>query len=384
MAVKDVSLDIKKGEIVGFIGPNGAGKTTLLKMIAGLLPVDKGTIEVNGSVTALLALGVGVVPEMTGRENILYGGMLLGMSKNEVRSKMDSIIEFAELNDFVDRPMRTYSSGMRARLLFSISMSIVPDILIVDEALATGDSYFVKKCSRRIREICESGATILFVSHNLRHIKELCDKCYILQAGQLLASGDSESVIAEYISGIIARNDAKLMEELQANVLTSSAGTGEVTISDICFVSANSERVNTLFIGEPYSLNIYAKSVSDFAKVKVALEVRSEKSSGTYAFVPPPLPIFTEAEKLFSLAQGENLIKIDFDSLCIGDGEYSVDVFVFSGEADFVFSIEKSYCHYVDVMKFQATYQNSTYFRRRSLCEIPVRRISACSISLKS
>src|SRR4030043_2468986 len=183
LAVKDVSFEIQKGQIVGIIGPNGAGKTTLLKMIAGLLDVDKGNINVYGKITALLTLGLGFHLEFTGRENIFYGGLLLGMSKREILRKMPGIIEFAEIGDYIDRPLRTYSSGMRARLVFATSMSIDPDILLVDEALATGDSYFVQKCSKRIEEICKSGATILYVSHNMWHIQQLCHRAILMDRG---------------------------------------------------------------------------------------------------------------------------------------------------------------------------------------------------------
>jgi ABC-type polysaccharide/polyol phosphate transport system ATPase subunit len=212
-AVNDVSFEIKRGEVVGIVGPNGAGKSTLLKMIAGLLNIDGGTLEVNGRVTALLALGVGVHPEFTGRENIFYGAMLLGMSKREVLGKMDSIIEFAELGDYIDRPFRTYSSGMRARLLFSISMSIDPDILIVDEALATGDSYFVQKCLRRIREICQGGATILFVSHNLQQVKTLCRRAFLMHNGYMLKTGESDSILEAYSDLAFQQADAALRKD---------------------------------------------------------------------------------------------------------------------------------------------------------------------------
>ena len=139
--------------------------------------------------TALLALGVGVNPEFSGRENILFNGILLGLTKEEVLRKTPDIIDFAEIGEFINQPFRTYSSGMKARLLFAISMSVAPDIMIVDEALATGDTYFVKKCARRIRDLVSGGTTILFVSHNLHQIVELCDRAYLMSKGQMISEG---------------------------------------------------------------------------------------------------------------------------------------------------------------------------------------------------
>ena len=228
-AVKSVSMEVKRGEVVGIIGANGAGKTTLLKMIAGLLPVDGGTLEVNGKVTALLALGVGVNPEFTGRENILYNGMLLGMSKREVQRKMPEIIEFSELGDYVDRPFRTYSSGMRARLLFATFITIEPDILIVDEALATGDTYFVQKSSQRIRDMCRSGATILFVSHNLTQIEQLCNRAYLMSEGRVEEEGEPSTVISRYFSLAMSKR-ATGQETTLYDELAISGGTGDVRL----------------------------------------------------------------------------------------------------------------------------------------------------------
>ncbi len=205
-AVRNVSFEVRRGEIIGIIGPNGAGKTTLLKMIAGLLPVDGGRIEVNGTITALLALGVGVHPEFSGRDNILYGAMLLGVPKATVLARMDEIVAFADIGPFIDQPFRTYSSGMRARLLFAISMSISPDILIVDEALATGDAQFLSKSRQKILELCKSGATILFVSHNVEQIREICGRCLLLYNGTLIKDGASEEVIAEYFRLVDEKN----------------------------------------------------------------------------------------------------------------------------------------------------------------------------------
>lgn len=210
-AVRDVTLQVKRGEVVGIVGPNGAGKSTLLKMIAGLLPVESGTIAVRGRLTALLALGVGINPEFTGRQNILFSGLLLGMTREEIDGKVDSIIAFAEIDDFIDRPMRTYSSGMRARLLFSISMAVDPEILIVDKSLATGDSYFVAKSGQRIRELCKSGATVLFVSHNITQVEELCERAVLMADGQIIDEGKPAEIAVSYNRWAFAREAKKAL-----------------------------------------------------------------------------------------------------------------------------------------------------------------------------
>jgi ABC-type polysaccharide/polyol phosphate transport system ATPase subunit len=198
LAVDDVSFDIKRGEVVGIIGANGSGKTTLLKLVSGLLFADSGEITVNGTVATLLALSVGIHPEYTGRENIYYSGLLFGMKPDEIRAKMDSIIEFADIGQFIDMPLRTYSSGMQARVLFSLAMSLERDIFIIDEALATGDAAFFAKSQRRIIDLCDSGATVLFVSHSLPQIRELCDRVIVLNKGRIIGDGDPETQIQKY------------------------------------------------------------------------------------------------------------------------------------------------------------------------------------------
>ena len=259
-AVKDISFELARGEIVGIIGPNGAGKTTLLKMIAGLLEVDQGTIRVNGRVTALLTLGLGFHLEFTGRENILYGGMLLGMSKKEVFRKMEGIIEFAEIGDYIDRPLRTYSSGMRARLIFATSMSIDPDILLVDETLATGDSYFVQKCSKRIEEICKSGATILYVSHNLWHVQQLCHRAILLNKGEIMGDGNPAAIVSQYHQ-LIFEEEKKhpLIRENQD--LKMTGGTGEVILSDIRIKDIHGKETAGFHTGDVMTIELFYESL---------------------------------------------------------------------------------------------------------------------------
>ena len=198
VALNRVNLEVRRSEIVGVLGRNGAGKSTLLKVISGTLERTAGDMEVRGRVTAILQLGTGFHPEYTGLENIYMGGMCLGMSRQEVDSKLDSIIEFSELRDVIEHPFKTYSTGMQARLTFSVAISVDPDILIVDEALSVGDARFQQKCFSRIQLLREKSTTVLLVSHDTNTITALCDRALILENGCVYAEGEGKEMSVVY------------------------------------------------------------------------------------------------------------------------------------------------------------------------------------------
>ncbi len=197
-ALKRVSFEVGDGEVVGIIGNNGSGKSTILKIIAGVYPPSTGRVEISGKVAALIELGAGFHPDMTGRENILLNGLLLGLTKREIRAKEERIIEFAELGDFIDSPIKQYSSGMLMRLGFSIATEVDPQILLIDEILAVGDADFQAKCAQRIDDFCRRGKTIIFVSHDMNSVRQLCQRVLLMDHGVLVADGRADEVIAIY------------------------------------------------------------------------------------------------------------------------------------------------------------------------------------------
>lgn len=197
-ALNDVSFEIKKGETVGIIGTNGSGKSTILKLIAGVILPTKGQVTVNGRISPLIELGAGFHPELSGRENIYLNGTILGLTKKQIDERFDQIVEFAELADFIDSPVKHYSSGMYMRLGFAVAVHVDPEILLVDEILAVGDTAFQQKCFQKMHSFREMGVTIIFVSHSLETIADFCERAILIDHGSLLASGRPNEVITEY------------------------------------------------------------------------------------------------------------------------------------------------------------------------------------------
>jgi ABC-type polysaccharide/polyol phosphate transport system ATPase subunit len=201
-AVKNVSFDVQHGQMLGLIGRNGSGKSTLLKIVAGVYRPTSGKVEVNGSLAPLIELGAGFHHDLTGRENILLNGLLMGYSKREMLEREERIIEFAEIGDFIDAPVKQYSSGMYMRLAFSVATEIDPDILLIDEILAVGDAPFQQKCIQRMQSFRQADKTILFVSHSMDQVARLCDRAILIEQGTIIANGPPEEVIAMYQSSM--------------------------------------------------------------------------------------------------------------------------------------------------------------------------------------
>ncbi len=234
-ALKDINFEVKKGECLGIIGTNGSGKSTLLKIITGVLNPSEGEVAVNGKISALLELGTGFNMEYTGIKNIYLNGTMMGYSKQEMDQKVNSIIEFAEIGEFINQPVKTYSSGMFARLAFAVAINVEPDILIVDEALSVGDIFFQAKCYKKFNEFQEQGKTILFVSHDLSSVLKYCDRCLLINKGQQVMLGNTADVVNVYRKILVQNSkeeDAKKEEDSAQSVEKDTHDLAEFSVQE--------------------------------------------------------------------------------------------------------------------------------------------------------
>lgn len=258
--LRHVSFDIQPGEAIGIIGQNGAGKSTLLKMITGTMHPSEGHVQINGRIAAILELGMGFNPDLTGRQNVFHAAGLMGFSAEQIAQAMPDIEAFAEIDEYFDQPVRTYSSGMQMRVAFAVATAYRPEILIVDEALAVGDSYFQHKSFNRIREFQEQGTTLLIVSHDRGAIQSLCDRAILLESGTVIKDGNPEEVF-DFYNAIIAEKENSTVEvkQLENGKAQTSSGTGEARVEEIGLYNSKGEIIEYVGVGDDVELRIKVK-----------------------------------------------------------------------------------------------------------------------------
>ena len=308
-ALDDVSFEVKKGEAVGIIGHNGAGKSTLLKLLSRVTAPTKGMIAYNGRIASMLEVGTGFHPELTGQENVYMNGAILGMSKNEIAKKFDQIVEFAEMEQFIDTPVKRYSSGMYVKLAFSVAAHLDSEIMIMDEVLAVGDMAFQKKCLEKMREAAQvQGRTVLYVSHNMNTIRQLCSRCIVLSRGHVIFDGDVEEAIALYLNE--AMEEETVFHNL-SQLLRPENSTNKVKMESFRFLNKD-DCIYTR--GEPICFEVKWRANLNIDRVRFRMIVRYRDDS--------PVGLVQSGVLGDFMAGEEKVNRFQFDSSMLADGKY--------------------------------------------------------------
>ena len=332
--LNDVSFELRRGETLGIIGHNGAGKSTMLKHLSGIMEPTRGSVQVNGRLSALIEVGAGFHPDLTGRENVYLNGVILGMTRSEVKRKFDEIVEFAGLEDFIDTPVKRYSSGMFARLGFSVAAHLEPDILVIDEVLSVGDFAFQRKGLEKMRAIAKSGATVIFVSHNLQAVAEFCQRGILLEKGRVVADGPTDQVVRRYL------DTAASHEERVAH------GPVRVSRTTITGVDGQSGRFAA---GQKARVSVTIDAVAAVEKVAVVLDVFNSEfyevfNTSSERLGAPPL----------TLDVGDRAV-CDFEvEMNLGPGTYYLGIYLYR------YDIEREYDHVFPATSFVVTSDRDT------------------------
>lgn len=318
--LRDINFSVSPGEAVGIIGINGAGKSTLLKLITGTSQPTTGIVAASGRVAALLELGMGFHPDFTGRQNAYMAGQLLGMSGAQINTLMPDIEAFAEIGDYIDQPVRMYSSGMQMRLAFSVATAVRPDILIVDEALSVGDAYFQHKSFERIRSYSRQGTTLLLVSHDRSAIQSICDRVVLLDAGNIVKDGPPEAVLDFYNAMLAARENSRVEQsEAEDGRLRTTSGTGEATVSEIKLLDNAGKALEMVGVGEPVTLSVKVHVKAPLPRMVFGYVIKDRWGQQIYGTNTHHLK-----QTAFGLKAGDAVeYKIQFPAN-LGPGEYSI------------------------------------------------------------
>jgi ABC-type polysaccharide/polyol phosphate transport system ATPase subunit len=324
-ALTDVSFRVDPGETVGVVGANGSGKSTLLKLLAGVLKPTTGTVDVRGRLAALLELGAGFHPEISGRENVLINGLLLGLTKREVAARFDEIVRFAELEEFIDAPVKTYSSGMAVRLGFAIAAHSDPDVLLVDEVLAVGDEAFARRSLEKFGEFERAGKTLLFVSHDLGLVADRCRRALWLDRGRLAADGPSAETIALYRENVSEREaDRRGVAERPEPERPDRIGSGAAEVGSVRLLGADGRPTARVRSGEPARLAMDVRAVAPLSDFVFGFAISTV--SGTSVFGSNTALDGFAPEEL----AGDSTVVLEIESLDLAPGVYSVDAAVHS------------------------------------------------------
>jgi len=332
--LNDISFELKRGETLGIIGHNGAGKSTMLKHLSGIMEPTRGSIEVQGRLSALIEVGAGFHPDLTGRENVYLNGVILGMSRSEVKRKFDEIVEFAGLEEFIDTPVKRYSSGMFARLGFSVAAHLEPDILVIDEVLSVGDFAFQRKGLEKMRAVARSGATVIFVSHNLQAVAEFCQRGLLLEKGRVLADGPTDQVVRRYLDTASNHQNRVVQGPVRVTRTTISSADGQTGR----FVAGQRARVS-----------VAIEALEPTEKVAVVIDVYNTEFYEIFN---------TSSERLgcppVSLQAGETAV-CDFDvELNLGPGTYYLGVYLYR------YDVQREYDHIFPATSFVVTTDRDT------------------------
>ncbi|MFM7535919.1 MAG: ABC transporter ATP-binding protein [Acidimicrobiales bacterium] len=332
-ALRDVSFEVAAGEFFGIVGPNGSGKSTMLKCLAKILRPDKGDVRVNGKLSALLELGAGFHPELSGRENVFLNAAILGLGRKEIERRFDEIVAFSGLEQFIDTPVKNYSSGMYAKLGFAVAINVDPEVLVIDEVLAVGDAAFQQKCAEKFSELRGSGRTIVLVTHDLGSVRALCDRAVWLRAGHVVADGDPYQIVNAYADEMLGAGRDDHHE-------TGRWGTGEIRANAVRILDAAGASVTRCFTDEPFEVELSVEAHVPVPRPVFAVEI--SHLSGTVVTAPST----RDAEVVPELFSGGGTVRVRIDRLPLLPGTYDLTVSIRDE------SLHHTYDHRQQVLRF--------------------------------
>jgi lipopolysaccharide transport system ATP-binding protein len=372
-ALRDVSFNVKHGEVVGIIGRNGAGKSTLLKILSRITTPTEGQVKINGRVGSLLEVGTGFHPELTGRENISLNGAILGMRRREIERKFDEIVEFAEIEDFIDTPVKRYSSGMYMRLAFAVAAHLDPEILVVDEVLAVGDAQFQKKCLGKMGEVAQRGRTVLFVSHNMAAVQRLCSEAIWLEKGMIEEAGEVGEVVSRYL-----KHSFSTMAEQHWDDIATAPGNEEVRLRKVSVRPEKGLPSDPITIRTSFIMEFEYWNLQPASRLNLSLHVYTE--DGVMAFNAAPIHEQKWHGRPFPVGLFRSVCRISGDLL--NNGMHRVELLVVKDEGNVIYRHDEALVFDVrDSMEMRGNWHGRWAGAFRPLTEWSTELLSSAPLS---